>query len=139
MAINFDKALGIHQHALSLREQRQKVLAANIANADTPGYQAREVDFRTALAVSQSGAKEGRLGLSVTNQRHLQVGATEQSRITQPEPMYRVPTQPSEDGNTVESHVEQAAFADNTMRYQSTLHFLSGKFSSMKNVLSGGR
>ena len=139
MAISFDKALGIHQQALSLREQRQSVLAANIANADTPGYQARDVDFRSALASTQGSSNGEGLAMKVTNQNHIARGNSTQSNSEPIAPKYRVPTQPSEDGNTVESHIEQAAFADNTTRYQTTLHFLSGRFASMKNVISGGR
>lgn len=139
MAINFDKALGIHQQALALREQRQSVLAANIANADTPGYQARDVDFRSALASTQQSNSGTGLSMSVTNQRHIAHASPASSQADEVTPKYRVPTQPSEDGNTVESHIEQAAFADNTTRYQTTLHFLSGRFASMKNVISGGR
>lgn len=137
MAINFDKALGVHEQALQVRAQRHEVLASNIANADTPGYKARDIDFRAALQKSaQSSA--GQLRLLSTQANHMPVSGVGGSNGPA-ELMYRMPLQPSLDGNTVESHVEQAQFADNTMRYQATLQFLSSKFSGLKTVIQGGR
>lgn len=137
MAINFDKALGVHEQALKIRAQRHEVLASNIANADTPGYKARDIDFRAALQQSIQGST-GPLRLLSTQANHLSVSGVGGSHGPA-ELMYRMPLQPSLDGNTVESHVEQAQFADNTMRYQATLQFLSSKFSGLKNVIQGGR
>ncbi len=137
MAINFDKALGIHEQALQLRAQRHEVLASNIANADTPGYKARDIDFRSALQQSAQ-TSGGQLRMTSTQAGHMPVSAVSGGNA-QTELMYRMPLQPSLDGNTVESHVEQAQFADNTMRYQATLQFLSSKFSGLKTVIQGGR
>lgn len=135
MAINFDKALGVHQQALLLRQQRTEVLAANIANADTPGYKARDIDFSQALGQAQNRAQQ--LDLQRSHSAHIGTAA-EPTSLRAPL-LYRQPQQPSVDGNTVESHVEQAAFADNAMRYQATMSFLSSRFSGLKSVLSGGQ
>lgn len=115
-------AIGQHAQALMTYGHRAEVLASNLANADTPGYKARDVDFRSVLSAAGSG------GLRNTHARHIDAGnARSGSGI-----LYRSPYQPSLDGNTVESHVEQAAFADNAMRYQASLRFLGG---SIKGVL----
>ena len=134
MAINFDKALGVHQQALMLRQQRMELLANNIANADTPGYKARDIDFKQAMGEVSAGQQ---LSLSLSNGAHIANGAMTNSGKA--DVMYRVPQQPSLDGNTVEESVEQTAFADNTLRYQATMSFLSSRFAGMKSVLSGGR
>ena len=138
MAINFDKALGIHEQALYARQRRNEVLAANIANADTPGYKAQDIDFRTALSNSAAVGDQPMLALKVTSaghQRHADGGADALSASLK----YRQPYQPSLDGNTVETHIEQAEFADNSMRYQATLQFLGNRLSGLKSVLQGGR
>ncbi|WP_339676787.1 flagellar basal body rod protein FlgB [uncultured Zhongshania sp.] len=138
MSINFDKALGIHEQALQVRDKRNEVLATNIANADTPGYKAQDIDFKAVLSQSAASGNSMQLAMRTTNSGHIQgMGAA-----TDGLPMdlqYRVPTQPSQDGNTVDTHLEQAEFADNAMRYQATLSFLSSRFSGMKSVLQGGR
>jgi flagellar basal-body rod protein FlgB len=133
MAINFDKALGIHEKALFLREQRNELLAANIANADTPGYQARDIDFRAAL--SEAGT-QNQLAMTATQGGHFGDSSAEPYSA---DIKYRIPFQRSLDGNTVETHVEQLKYADNSMRYQTTLTFLSNRFASMKNIIQGGR
>ncbi len=138
MAISLDKALGIHEAALKVRAQRHEVLGANIANADTPGYKARDIDFRSMLQQA-GGASGGNLRLATTQANHLPVSALGTGSLSGAELKYRMPLQPAQDGNTVEMHVEQAQFADNTLRYQATLQFLSSKFSGLKSVLQGGR
>ncbi len=137
MAINFDKALGIHEQALMLRQRRNEVLATNIANADTPGYKARDVDFRSALSQAGNNSNMQNMSLKVTHAGHQ--NRLETSDHGDGELMYRLPRQASVDGNTVETHVEQAEFADNALRYQTTLQFLGGRFSSLKSILQGGR
>lgn len=139
MSINFDKALGIHEQALQVRHKRNEVLATNIANADTPGYKAQDIDFKAVLSQSAAAGQTSQLAMHTTNSAH--IGAAQDAR-SDDLPMdlkYRVPTQPSEDGNTVDTHKEQAEFADNAMRYQATLQFLGSRFSGMKSVLQGGR
>jgi len=141
MAINFDKALGIHEQALMVRAQRNELIAANIANADTPNYKARDIDFRAALASAgeDRAAGGGQLALQRTSSGHLDVNGQAGLTPLGAQLQYRVPSQPRQDGNTVEAHVEQTAYAENAMRYQASLQFLGSKFSSLKNVISGGR
>lgn len=103
-----DRQFGIHAAALKLRAQRLDLLASNIANAATPGFKARDLDFRSAL----EGA-----GNAVC---------------------YRVPVQQSLDGNTVELATEQTAFADNAVRYRTTLSFLTGRIQTLMSALKGG-
>jgi len=145
MPISFDSALGIHQQALSLRTARTEMLASNIANADTPGYKARDVDFKSALQASvhkhnqlqHTGSPHVGLqkagSLSTTNPRHIQLDMAE----TNTEVLYRVPNQSSLDGNTVDEQLEKSAFAENALRYQASLEFLSGKFKGMITALKG--
>lgn len=138
MAINFDKALGIHEQALMLRAQRNGILATNIANADTPNYKARDIDFRAALA-SASGGSSSTLSLQTTEPGHLPADGGNGLSPLGAQLQYRLPQQRSLDGNTVETHIEEAAYADNAVRYQASLQFLGGKFASLKSAITGGR
>lgn len=128
MPISFDSALGIHAKALAVRSRRAEMLASNIANADTPGYKARDIDFRSVLSQAQSSSK-----LKTTHPNHI-AGATADAAM---QTLYRVPNQPSLDGNTVDAQLEKSAFAENALRYQASLEFLSGKFKGMKAALKG--
>lgn len=130
MAISFDKALGDLPAQLALYGRRSSVLASNIANADTPGYKARDIDFRSVLAT----AGNDQVALRTTRPGHI---AANGGTVGGADLLYRVPVQPSLDGNTVNSQVEQAQFAENSVRYQSTLTFLSGKFKSLKLAIKG--
>jgi len=129
MPISFDSALGIHQKALAFRSQRAEVLASNLANADTPGYKARDIDFKTALENVNSGSN----GLSRTNAKHIQISTT----VNSTDVLYRTPTQSSLDGNTVDGLREKSAFAENALRYQASLTFLDGKFKGMMAAIKG--
>lgn len=129
MAINFDTALSIHPQALKLREQRSEVLAANLANADTPGFKARDLDFQAVL----KGELEQDLKLNTTHEGHLLPYRTELEASLR----YRNPNQPSLDGNTVEEHIEEAKYAENAVQYQASLRFINGKFSSLKTAIRG--
>lgn len=137
MLDKLDAALRFQQEALNLRAQRQEILAANIANADTPGYQARDMDFASELQkVIQRGREEvGRVSLTRTAAQHIPAQA-----LTPPaaELLYRIPDQPSLDGNTVDMDRERTQFADNSLQYQMSLSALSGQIKSMMNVLQGG-
>lgn len=130
MAINFDNALGNMPEHLRLFGQRSSLLASNIANADTPGYKARDIDFRSIL----SSASGDRMTMATTQAGHI---GGDNMGIDGMDLLYRVPVQPSLDGNTVNSQVEQAAFTENAVRYQSTLTFLGGKFSALKMAIKG--
>ena len=110
-----DGLFGIHGSALEVRSQRMGVLASNIANASTPGFKARDLDFRTALGAVEAGNGGGIDGAV----------------------RYRVPTTPSMDGNTVELSTEQTAFAENAVQYQTTLSFLNGRIGQITRALKG--
>ena len=121
MALDLDSYIGVHAQALRLREQRTELLATNLANADTPGYKARDIDFKSALAAATSSAANGTAGPGNLD-AHLK---------------YRTPLAPSLDGNTVDAQLEQAAFAENAVRYQATLSFLSARFRSLMTAITG--
>lgn len=129
MPLSFDAALGVHAKALTIRADRTSLLASNLANADTPGYLARDIDFRAALSKAESSA----LDMQMTSGLHL-VGTNQDAGQ---ELLYRVPNQASLDGNSVDPQLEKAAFADNAMRYQASLTFLDQKFRGLVGALKG--
>ena len=112
-----DPLFGIHGAALELRSQRMALIASNIANAATPGYKARDIDFAAALQRSMAGADSGKAA----------EGAT----------LYRMPVMPSLDGNTVELPTEQLAFAENAVGYSATLSFIRGRVDMVTRALKG--
>lgn len=124
---------GFLQQAIALREQRQEVLSSNIANADTPDYKARDFDFKTAMenAMDQR-AKLSDTSLTLTSPRHIPGKATSSSDIDM---QYRLPYQPSIDGNTVDMDMERVQFADNTMHYESSLQLLSLDMKTMQQAI----
>lgn len=133
MPANLDSYLGVHAAALQVRSRRTELLATNLANADTPGYQARDIDFRSALA-NAAGGVPSTVTMKATQAGHLQAaGAGEASTDL----LYRTPLAPSIDGNTVDVQLEQAAFAENAVRYQATLSFLSSKFRGLMTAITG--
>ena len=138
MALNLDTYLGVHAQALKLREQRTELLARNLANADTPGFKSQDLDFRAALAAS-AGSTTAPGVLKATQAGHVGAmgGAGLEPGSTAAFVKYRTPLAPSLDGNTVDAQLEQAAFADNAVRYQATLQFLSSKFRSLMTVITG--
>jgi flagellar basal-body rod protein FlgB len=137
MGMNLDAYLGVHASALKLREQRTELLANNLANADTPRFKARDLDFRAALQAA-TGLAAAPSELRATQARHIGVSAqSEGSGSTEAFLKYRTPLAPSLDGNTVDAQLEQAAFADNAVRYQATLSFLSSKFRSLMTAITG--
>lgn len=127
---SIDRALAFDSKMLSLRGYRQQILASNIANADTPNYKAMDVDFSKALSVAT-----GNLALSRTDGGHLEVGGG--NSVAGVKPMYRAAVQPSIDGNTVDSDVEQAQFSENALQYMSTLQFMNSKIQSTLLALRG--
>jgi flagellar basal-body rod protein FlgB len=124
----FDGILGPQQQALNVHGRRLELLSANIANADTPGYKARDIDFRAALA----RATESTTVATRTDPNHLSLGS---AAAGQGDPLYRVPLQPSLDGNTVNTQVEKQAFAEASVRYESALDFLNRRISGLKSAL----
>ena len=135
MPLNLDSYLGVQTQALTVGSKRMEVLAENLANADTPNYKARDIDFKAALA--QAGSPDAPLSLSTTAPGH--VGGVSANGAADPAAAleYRVPLAPSLDGNTVDTQLEQAAFADNTVRYQATLTFLSARLKNLMTAITG--
>ena len=132
MPINFERAFSLHDDALVLRGQRASILASNIANADTPHYKARDFDFAAALQQAGEGMKSS-VSLTRTHENHLGSG----DRSSTPELKYRIPLHPSLDGNSVDSHLEQAEFAQNAMLYQTSFTFLNSKINGLVKALKG--
>jgi flagellar basal-body rod protein FlgB len=128
----FENIFGIHEQALTVHGQRLGVLAANIANADTPGYKSRDIDFGEVLSQNQTGPSS--LPLTITQAAHITFSDGE---TTAGELKYRNPYQASLDGNTVEMPVEQAAFAENNVRYQASLNFINLRISEMQLAIAG--
>ncbi|WP_257288782.1 flagellar basal body rod protein FlgB [Endozoicomonas sp. SESOKO2] len=127
MAISFESALGVHPQALAFRGTRAEIIAGNLANVDTPGFKARDVEFQAILKHQLSGD-------AITDGRHLEMSpSAEHSSL-----MYRVPFQQSTDGNSVELGVEQASFSQNAMDFQTSLIFLRKKLGSLEQAIKGG-
>jgi flagellar basal-body rod protein FlgB len=133
MSQPIDNLFGMHTGALALWQRRTEVLASNLANADTPGYLARDVDFRKALAAA-GGNGDGSLPLAAPTPG--QVDPVQQAHDTL---AYRVPTQPSMDGNTVDAQQEQAAFAANSVHYQASMAFITAQIRMLRTAITGGQ
>lgn len=131
MAISFDKALGIHEHALNARVQRAEVLANNLANADTPGFKARDIDFQSMMTQAQQQISG--LQLDATHPSHF--GGMDSAGTDQL--LYRTPHQPSIDGNTVDAQQEQSRFMRNAMDHQASFQFLGSRFSNLSKAIKG--
>lgn len=131
MPLNIDSALGTLPEALVLRGRRSELIASNLANADTPNFKARDFDFRAAM----DKANGEQLAMRATQARHIAFSDTDGPGGMPLQ--YRIPNQPSLDGNTVDGQVEQAAFAENAVNYQATLTFLSGRISGLLRAIKG--
>lgn len=127
--LSFNDALGIHPQAVALRSQRAEILAANLANADTPGYRARDIDFRQVLGAHGAGTR-----MRTTRAGHHVDGPNTHRGVAL---KYRQPHQASLDQNSVDSQAERAAFLDNAMRYQASVTFLNGRISGLITALRG--
>lgn len=136
MAAELDPVFGIHADALAVQRRRMEVLAANIANADTPGYQARDVDFTAALNAAQKNAGAA-TAATTTDPRHFAIATGSGVTAADAPLSYRVATQPSVDGNTVDTQVEQAKFADAAMHYQASLSFANLRIKSLMTAITG--
>lgn len=126
-----ESILGVHEAALLFRARRMEVLAANLANADTPRYQARDLTFAAMLDERMGAARE----LKTTHARHMSVDPLASRESLQ----YRIPHQPTLDGNTVEADLELARYAENAVSYQASLLFANGKISTLRAALTGSR
>ena len=133
MSISIDKQFGVHQYALQLRSQRASVLANNIANADTPGFKARDIDFQQMLR-AQMGEASDTLGMTATTSGSVQ-GLAESDVVNGLK--YRTPSQPAIDGNTVDIDKERSEFTQNTMEFQAAFEFLNGKIKSLLTAIKG--
>lgn len=130
MAISFDNALGIHQYTVGVRERNAEVISTNIAQANTPGFKAKGMDFSRALQAASSGAS---IGLNRTDGRHISA-----STNVIGESLYRTPAQPDTgDGNTVDVDLERNLFMQNQIRHQASLDFLGSKFKNLTKAIKG--
>lgn len=133
MSLTPDNLFGIHTRALDLWQRRTEVLANNLANADTPNFLARDVDFRKALAAA-SGASSDHLALQATAPGQINTASPAADGLA-----YRVPTMPSMDGNTVDAQTEQADFAANGVHYQASLSFITAQIRMLRTAITGGQ
>ena len=135
MLNRLDDMLNFHTQALRTRDQRQQVLASNIANADTPNYKARDLDFKTTLQSALAGSRNtGGLSVATTALGHIagKPGLNADAGL-----LYRTPAQGSVDGNTVDMDAERAAFADNAVHYEFNLTRISQQIKGMLAVIQG--
>ena len=129
MSASLDKHFGIHAQALMVRGRRAQTLASNLANADTPNYKARDFDFKALLDNARANQS---VAARRTHSAHLRGTG---SAAGDGNLLYRIPQQPSLDGNTVDAQVEQSQFAQNAVHYQASLHFLNSKITGLIRVL----
>lgn len=129
MPLSIDSALGNHATALELRARRAELLASNLANMDTPNYKARDFNFRAAM----TQALQGQDVLATTDPKHIEPNGAPGT----PELLYRIPSQPSLDGNTVDPNMERAAFAENAVQYRATLTFLTDRIRTLMTAIRG--
>jgi flagellar basal-body rod protein FlgB len=127
-----DKLFGIHAQALNLRAERAGLLAANLANADTPNFKARDVDFKSVLGAQAGANKVSMRTTDVNHQRPVSLGGFNDVTLK-----YRIPQQPSLDGNTVDEQVEKSEFSSNAVRYMASLKFLENRVSGIIRTLKG--
>ncbi|MFT7560574.1 MAG: flagellar basal-body rod protein FlgB [Flavobacteriales bacterium] len=131
MSISFDKAVGMREQALMLRAEKANILSSNLANIDTPNYKAKDIDFHAELTsrINQSSGFQMASGRS----GHLDSMGSNLAA----NPMFRVPSQPSIDGNTVEEHVEHAEFMKNNLEFQVAFTLLNGSFKGLTKAIKG--
>lgn len=133
MINRLDEQFRLQRAALGALTYRQELLASNIANADTPHYKARDIDFKAALATAVAGQQAASVGLSVTARGHM-AGSAE-ARLSGAT-RYRTEFQPSADGNTVNMDIERGAFAENALRVEAAMTFINGDFKTLQMALS---
>lgn len=130
MPLNFNAALGVHEQALTLRTKRAEILANNIANVDTPGFKAKDLNFKNVL----EGYESQSLKLRSTHAGHMGVDGDEYG---DPSVQFRVPDQASIDGNTVDAHREKAEYLKNSLQFQAGFRFLNGSLKGLRSALRG--
>lgn len=131
-----DKAFAFQEKALAVRAYRQELIASNIANADTPHYNAVDINFADAMKKALSNIRTG-VDMNKTHERHLD--GKVRLALDGIQPLYRTVVQPSIDGNTVDTNIEQAQFSQNSLNYMSTLTFINGTIQGVKMALNGGQ
>jgi flagellar basal-body rod protein FlgB len=132
MAISLDKLMGFHHKALQVRTERMEVIAGNLANANTPGYKARDINFQDTMKNARHSRDQN---LTRTHENHIQGHMKGNSEIE-----FRIANQPDTgDGNTVDVQIERNNFLDNGLRYQAGMEFINGKIKGMKKAISGGQ
>lgn len=147
MMNKLDAALNFHQTALRVRNQRQELLASNIANADTPQYKARDLDFKSAMqaamnpgtsntATTGAAGTANNGGMQQTNPGHLS-GQGSSGYLSAGDPLFRSVVQGSVDGNTVDMDVERNAYVDNGIRYEASLTMITGQIKKMLSAING--
>jgi flagellar basal-body rod protein FlgB len=133
MPINFERVFSIHDDAMIMRGKRASILASNIANADTPNFKARDIDFQSMLKQANN-QQTNSLNMVSTNRGHINLNTGGHSSASL---KYRNPLHASLDGNTVDSHVEQSKFSENALQYQTSFTFLNGSVKSIIKALKG--
>lgn len=141
MAVSFDQVFGIHQHTMRIRNNRAEVLAGNLANADTPGFKARDLDFNECLVqAAHLQTVENNPPMTKTAAGHMDMHDLEALRDPNLTLKYRNPFQPDTgNGNTVEVNTERMNYMSNNIEYQATMQFLNGRISKLRSALRGGQ
>lgn len=134
MSSPIDKLFGIHAQAITLRAARSEMLAANLANSDTPNYKAKDIDFKSAFESLQGGKMQTSVQLEKSSSQHF---SSDLNGIASQAIRYRVPSHASLDGNTVDADYEKSAFTENAIRYQVSLSILGKKISGLIRTLRG--
>ena len=139
MLNKLDNALDFHQTALRVRGQRQELIAANIANADTPNYKARDIDFKSAMQNALGGNERATFNVAKTSAQHIDgmPSSVISSSGGSGEPLFRPIIQGSVDGNTVDMDVERNQFADNGIRYEASLTMINGQLKKLLAAIQG--
>jgi flagellar basal-body rod protein FlgB len=139
MLNKLDSALDFHQTALRVRGQRQELIAANIANADTPNYKARDIDFKAAMQNALGGNERATFNVAKTSALHIDgtPSPSVSSTGSASEPLFRPIIQGSVDGNTVDMDVERNQFADNGIRYEASLTMINGQLKKLLTAIQG--
>lgn len=139
MAISFDNVFGVHQYTMKIRNDRAEVIAGNLANADTPGYKARDIDFNSAFVQASNFkfASDETLPMVKTSDKHFDISDLEEDpELTL---KYRLPYQADTgNGNTVEANTEKMNYLSNSIEYQASIQFLNGRISKLMSALKDG-
>lgn len=134
MGFGLDATFSQHERALNLYAERSEILANNLVNSDTPGFQARDLDFKTILSNANVENELGQTALKTTHSGHIHEYAS--GNPLSEELLYRIPMQGSIDGNTVDGEVEKTQFSENSIRYMATLNFINHEFTKLKMVMN---